>query len=128
MPSCRFLVDSLTPQLIRVFRARISTSATVQVRNSVPTGTAPDGNNAAYNLVGSVSNPNQVAGAKHVLDVRLTEVQIEDAQELNRCLDGDRNSLGETAPGTDLRGRVKYDFTTGASPGIGDVYLYLTHL
>ncbi|EKE17228.1 MAG: hypothetical protein ACD_10C00558G0003, partial [uncultured bacterium] len=24
MPSCRFLVDSLTPQLIRVFRARIS--------------------------------------------------------------------------------------------------------
>lgn len=111
-----------------VFHARISTSATVQVRNSVPAATAPNGNNPAYNLVGSPSNPNQVAGAKHVLDVRLTEVLLDDARELNRCLDGDGQNLGETADGIDLRGRVKYDFTAGATPGIGDVYLYLTHL
>lgn len=112
----------------QVFHARISTGATVQVRNSVPAATAPDGSNPAYNLAGSASNPNQVAGAKHVLDVRLAEVELDDARELNRCLDGDGQDLGESTDGVDLRGRVKYDFTASVTPGHADVYLYLTHL
>jgi prepilin-type N-terminal cleavage/methylation domain-containing protein len=111
-----------------VFRSRIGTSAHVQVRNTAPAASAPDGTNPAYNLAGDASNPNQAAGARHVLEVRLTDVLIEDARELNRSLDGEGNSLGETAPGTDLRGRVKYDFSGNESPGFGDVYLYLTHL
>lgn len=110
------------------FRTRVATAVAVQVRGSVPAGTAPDGSNAAYNLLGLDDSPNLTAGAKHVLDVRLTGVLLDDARELNRHIDGDFNQLGETAEGTDLRGRVKYDFIAGPTPGLGDVYLYLTHL
>lgn len=110
------------------FRTRIATGVAVQVRATVPAGTAPDGGNAAYNLLGLDGSPNLTAGAKHVLDVHLTEVLLDDARELNRHLDGDFNQLGETAAGTDLRGRVKYDFSASPTPGMGDVYLYLTHL
>lgn len=110
------------------FRTRIATAVAVQVRVSVPADTAPDVSNAAYNLLGLDGSPNLTAGAKHVLDVRLTGVLLDDARELNRHIDGDFNQLGETAAGTDLRGRVKYDFLASPTPGLGDVYLYLTHL
>ena len=110
------------------FRSRISTSAAVRVRTTASAATAPDGSNAAYNLLGGALSANQAAGAKNVLDVRLADVALEDARELNRHLDGDSPELGEAAQGTDLRGRVKYDFSASATPGMGDVYLYLTHL
>jgi prepilin-type N-terminal cleavage/methylation domain-containing protein len=111
-----------------VFRSRISTSASVRVRVTEPAATAPDGSNAAYNLLGAAAPANQVTGAKHVVEVRLVDVQIDDARELNRHLDGTSAELGESATGTDLRGRVKYDFSANATPGLGDVYLYVTHL
>lgn len=110
------------------FRTRIAAAVSVQVRPSMPADTAPDGSNAAYNLLGLDGTPNLTAGAKHVLDVRLRGVLIEDARELNRHIDGAFNALGETSDGTDLRGRVKYDFSASSNPGMGDVYLYLTHL
>jgi hypothetical protein len=41
------------------------------------------------------------------VEVRLVDVQLDDARELNRHLDGTSAELGESATGTDLRGRVK---------------------
>jgi prepilin-type N-terminal cleavage/methylation domain-containing protein len=111
-----------------LFRSRISTAASVRVRATEPSGTAPDGSNAAYNLLGAAMPANQVSGAKHVVEVRLVDVQLDDARELNRHLDGTSAELGESATGTDLRGRVKYDFSANPVPGMGDVYLYVTHL
>lgn len=111
-----------------LFRSRISTAASVRVRPTEPATTAPDGSNAAYNLLGTALPANQVSGAKHVVEVRLVDVQLDDAQELNRHLDGTSAELGESAAGTDLRGRVKYDFSASPVPGMGDVYLYVTHL
>ncbi len=111
-----------------LFRSRISTAASVRVRPTEPATTAPDGSNAAYNLLGAALPANQASGAKHVVEVRLVDVQLDDAQELNRHLDGTSAELGESAAGTDLRGRVKYDFSASPVPGMGDVYLYVTHL
>jgi hypothetical protein len=110
------------------FRSRISTAAAVRVRLTEPPTTAPDGTNAAYNLLGAAAPANQVAGAKHVVEVHLTQVPLDDARELNRHLDGTSAELGESAAGTDLRGRVKYDFSANPAPGMGDVFLYVTHL
>lgn len=111
-----------------LFRSRISTSASVRVRATEPAATAPDGSNSAYNLLGAAVPANQVSGAKHLVEVRLVDVQLDDARELNRHLDGTSEELGESAAGTDLRGRVKYDFSASPVPGMGDVYLYVTHL
>lgn len=110
------------------FRTKVAAAVSVQVRESLPADTAPDGSNAAYNLLGLDGTPNLTAGVKHVLDVHLTDVLLDDARELNRHIDGTFNALGETSEGTDLRGRVKYDFSSSPTPGMGDVYLYLTHL
>lgn len=110
----------------RPFRARVSTTAAVELRQSVAVTTQPNGTNPAYNLEGAAGNPNTTSNVKHVLDVKLEGMVLEDARYLNRALDGEAGPLGETTAGTDLRGRVKYQFSPGSS--YGEVRIYITHL
>lgn len=110
------------------FRSRIAEQSIVQVRPTEGAEIEPDGSNSAYRLTPTTVTANHTAGAGAVLDVRLVNVTREDAQELNRLIDGPSASLGESAPGTDLEGRVKYDFSAVGVTGFADVYLYLTHL
>lgn len=110
------------------FRSRIAEQAIVQVRPTVGSETGPDGSNSSYRLTATSFTANHTAGAGAVLDVRLVNVTREDAQELNRLIDGPSASLGESTPGTDLEGRVKYDFSAVGVTGFADIYLYLTHL
>lgn len=110
------------------FRSRIAEQVIVQVRPTAGAETAPDGSNSSYRLTATPLVANHTAGAGAVLDVRLVNVAREDAQELNRLIDGPAANLGESVPGTDLEGRVKYDFSAVGVTGFADVYLYLTHL
>lgn len=110
------------------FRSRIAEQAIVQVRAPLDINADPDGSNTAYHLAILSPVANHTAGGGAVLDVRLVNVAREDAQELNRLIDGPAANLGESIPGTDLEGRVKYDFSAVGVTGFADIYLYLTHL
>jgi len=110
------------------FRALVAEQAIVQVRPPVNFNVDPDGSNSAYHLTTLSAVPNHAAGGGAVLDVRLVNVNREDALELNRLLDGPSASLGESGLGNDFGGRVKYDYSAGGITGLADVYLYLTHL
>lgn len=110
------------------FRSRIAEQSIVQVRAPLGVSADPDGSNSAYHLAILSPVANHTAGGGAVLDVRLVNVTREDAQELNRLIDGPAANLGESVPGTDLEGRVKYDYAGVGVTGLADVYLYLTHL
>lgn len=67
---------------------------------------------------------NSTLGGAVVVQVHLTGVDLSDARALSLRLDGELLSNTNIAGGTDLKGKVKYDF--GANP-TGDVLLYVAH-
>jgi len=100
--------------------------------NSVA-GTAPatlslvSGAEAAFNLGGTTdaNNLNQAIGSDVVMAI-IHGVNLNDARSLKALIDGNSASFAESAIGTALKGRVKYDFAGNtATPTI--VYIYITH-
>jgi hypothetical protein len=91
------------------------------VRAVAAVGGAVDGVNAAYSLDGITAN-NTPMGM--ILEMVLYEVNLDDARELNRRLDGSRLGEDIATAGRDLKGRVKYDFGAASA---GEIHLYLAH-
>lgn len=100
-------------------------TASVQLVAALATSTAPDGTNAAFNLDGNSSYPNDAGNGSVVLEVVFSNMALEDAREINRRIDGENAILGESSTGTDTLGAVKYVYSGGAQTG--SVYVYLAH-
>lgn len=81
------------------------------------------GANSAYSMDGA-SVTNSTVGASIVVQVHLTGVDLSDARALSMRLDGELLSNTNIAGGTDLKGKVKYDFGADST---GEVYLYVIH-
>jgi prepilin-type N-terminal cleavage/methylation domain-containing protein len=109
--------------LDKPFEVKISSDATnrVQIVDAVPSTTAVDASNAAYDLDGSGASVNDATGSA-VVQAVIIGVTAGDAKDLNDRLDG--AELGSAINLIDLKGRVKYAATVG---GVTDVYVYLTH-
>jgi prepilin-type N-terminal cleavage/methylation domain-containing protein len=76
---------------------------------------------AEFDLSGSGTNT--ISGSA-VAVALITGVTLEDARALNTIIDGTAPAMGESAAGTDVAGRVKYNFGSAAT---ATVYVYLTH-
>lgn len=86
------------------------TNIHVQIVSALSPSTVPTQDNSAYDLDGT--GVNETTGVA-VVEAVITGVSLEDAKALNDVLDG--NSLGLDTSGNDLRGRVKYAVSNGAS-------------
>ena len=107
------------------FAAPIATRARLAVSAPPQGSITPSGENNAYSFSGfTPTASNTVADGHIVVEAILEQVSLADAQALNSRIDGEDDSVGETRPGTDLNGRVKYDFGTAKR---GNVRLYVTH-
>ncbi len=104
------------------------TSNTVAGTAPGPTpATLASGAEAAFNLAGTAdpNNLNQAIGSDVVMAI-ISGVNLNDARSLKALIDGNSAAFAESAIGTDLLGRVKYDHGgTTATPTT--VYVYLTH-
>jgi prepilin-type N-terminal cleavage/methylation domain-containing protein len=110
--------------LERPFATRIASGARLNVAFCITSNTAANATNTAYDFDGNSDPVNEAGGGQYVIEAVLTGVATEDARDLNRRIDGDDPSLGESAESTDMRGRVKYEH--GAS-GFGNVKVYIAH-
>ena len=107
------------------FAAPIATRARLAVCAPPRSHTLPSGDNNAYSFSGfTPTASNTIAGSQIVVEAILEQVSLADARSLNSRIDGEDESVGEGQPGTDLNGRVKYDFGTAKR---GHVRLYVTH-
>jgi prepilin-type N-terminal cleavage/methylation domain-containing protein len=114
----------MAEQLIdKPFSTKAGTNSFVQVRQCLPTSTAADGSNQAYNLSGN--NANDATG-QYVVECVILGIAEVDAQAISTRIDGTTLSAALGAPGGDSTGRVKY-----AAPvipgGVTDVYIYIAH-
>jgi prepilin-type N-terminal cleavage/methylation domain-containing protein len=117
----------LVPELLfeQSFSSRLGTTAVIELVAAEGVDADPATAPSAYDFDGSTVAPslaNEASGGTFVLQCRLTEVGVEDAQAINRLLDGP--TLGVSS-GDDTKGRVKYllDGTTGSCT----VRIYLLH-
>lgn len=107
------------------FSVPIATQSRLAISASQDAFIAPSGDNNAYSFSGyTPAIQNTTAGGHIVVEAILEQVSLADARALNSRIDGEEESFGETRPGTDLSGRVKYDFGTAKR---GHVRLYVTH-
>ncbi len=141
-PGADFPVDNYDRVLLaggfteKPFETRLGDGSNVRIVAAAAAGGPVAMNTATYDLDGTTGLNDASAGSM-VLEIVLTNVALDDAQELNRKIDGE--NLGEGAlvdhdndPGTppqavtgqDFRGRVKYDMSAGTT---GPVHIYIAH-
>lgn len=107
------------------FSVPVAARSRLAVSASQDSFVAPSGDNNAYSFSGYTPVAQNTATGGHiVVEAILEEVSLADARALNSRIDGEEESVGEARPGTDLSGRVKYDFGTAKR---GHVRLYVTH-
>lgn len=106
------------------FSTKISQRARLAVTVCPVAACQPTAANSAYNFSGFTPTANATLDGKIVVEAILEGVSRDDARELNRRIDGEEPAVGETAPGTDFGGRVKYDFSTNR---VANVRIYVTH-
>jgi len=107
------------------FATPIATRARLAVSAPPRSSVAPSSANNAYSFTGFTPTANNTVADGHiVVEAILEQVSLADARALNSRIDGEEESFGEARPGTDLSGRVKYDFGKAKR---GHVRLYVTH-
>lgn len=116
----------LVPELLfeQPFSSRLGTEAVIELVAAAAADADPATTPSAYDFDGSAVAPsvaNEASGGNFVLQCRLTEVTLEDAQIINRLLDSTALGVSE---GDDTVGRVKY---TVDESGTCTVRVYLLH-
>lgn len=107
------------------FAVRVAAQSRLAISAPQDAFKAPSGDNNAYSFSGYTPvTQNTTAGGQIVVEAILEQVSLADARALNSRIDGEEQSAGENRAGTDLNGRVKYDFGTAKR---GNVRLYVTH-
>lgn len=101
-------------------RTPIASSAVVRLRPVLAANTAPTAANSAYNIDGFDPLLNDAQDGRWVVEVFLTDVAVEQAEELNLRID--RQPVTLDADG-DEQGRVKLI----PKPGVCDVLVYIAH-
>lgn len=107
------------------FATRISRHARLALSACPPASASPTGNNNAYSFSGFTPLAhNTTSEGKIVVEAILEGVSLSDARALNRRIDGEEPAVGENSTGTDVAGRVKYEFGSGKT---ANVRVYVTH-
>ncbi len=107
------------------FTTKISEEARLEISRCPEAFCNPTGKNNAYSFSGFTPTANNTtAQGKVVVEAVLEGVALSDARAINRRIDGEEPIVGEVRAGTDLSGRVKYEFGDGKQ---GTVRIYVTH-
>ncbi len=101
-------------------RTPIASSAVVRLRSVASSTTAPTTSNTAYNIDGYDPSLNDAKDGRWVVEVFLTDVAVEQAEELNLRIDREPVTVGTTG---DTQGRVKIV----PKAGVCDVLIYIAH-
>lgn len=111
--------------LAQPFATKISKNARLAISAAPPASASPTVSNRAYSFTGlTPTDTTTTAGSLVVVEAVLEQVSLEDARALNERIDGNEEEAGANLPGTNLTGRVKYDFGKAKR---GPVRLYVTH-
>ena len=111
--------------LDQAFATRISRHARLAISACPPAFASPTGDNNAYSFSGFTPLANNTTSeGKIVVEAILEGVSLSDARALNRRIDGEEPAVGENRAGTDVAGRVKYEFGSGKT---ANLRVYVTH-
>jgi type II secretory pathway pseudopilin PulG len=111
--------------LDQAFVTKISERTRLSISACPPAFASPTADNNAYSFSGFTPTANNTTSAgKVVVEAIFEGVSLSDARALNRRIDGEDSAVGESTPGTDTAGRVKYEF---GSAKTANLRVYVTH-